>query len=189
MTGPVFILLAQAEKLPDLRPPESLLTPSLWERCGGTAGWGALVLLVVAVEVWYWRRRWCRNREALSPMAVARAGMQELASLPEDGALAGRVARVVRVYLVSALPTLPQGELTAEEIAARLPRSAPWLGAELLAGVIDFLRECDRRKYGATNGGGNLVARAGELLSQVETKRAEEALRVPPVLKSIKGGR
>ena len=148
-----------------------------------------LLGLILALGMWNWYHRRGRYRSRVAAVDVAREALRGLVSVPEDGILAGQAGRVLRVYLTAALPTLPSVELTADEIALALPKSAPWLGEALLRAVTDFLRECDRRKYGwepvPQAPGAKLVARAADLVERVESARAAEVLRVPPVLSPV----
>jgi len=141
---------APPAKIPDLRPPENPIAPTLWQQISEqhrTAAivTGVLLLAVAVLLVWWWRRP--RRRPPVMAASVAREQLRQLAALPEDGALAGQVARVLRTYLTAAVRTLPQAELTAEEIAGRLPAAAPWLGTALIAEINVLLRECDRMKF------------------------------------------
>ena len=163
------------ETIPDLRPPENPVAPTFLEQHQGAVGFGGAVLLVVVVFlIWWWRRP--RLVSLVPPVEVARQNLFLLAKLPEDGALAGHVSRVLRNYLAAALPELSLAELTPEEIAAQLPGVAPWLAVTVKAEVITLLRECSRLKFSSVPVSVTLkpVARAQQLVEQIESAREAE---------------
>lgn len=157
------------ETIPDLRPPEQPIAPTFLEQHPGAVGWGGAVLLAgLVLLIWWWRRP--RAVSLIPPVEVARQNLCLLAKLPEDGALAGHVSRVVRNYLAAAVPELARAELTPEEIAGQLPGAAPWLGAAVKAEVSALLRECNRLKFSAVPVSVplRLVARAQQMVEQIE---------------------
>ncbi len=163
------------EAIPDLRPPENPIPPTFLEAHQGAVGFGGAVLLVAAIFlIWWWRRP--RLVSLVPPVEVARQNLFMLAKLPEDGALAGQVSRVLRNYLAAAVPALARAELTPEEIAAQLPGLALWLEAAVKAEVIALLRECNRLKFSDVPVVEplKLVARAQTLVEQVESAREAE---------------
>lgn len=180
------LLAAAPESIPDLRPPENVLPPSFWEQHGGLMVVGGVLLLTVAiVGFWCFRRR--TQSATPSPLSIAREGLLQLANQPGSDVVAGQVGGLLRRYLVASFKTLPPAELTADELAARLPRVAPWLGAELLGQVTSLLTECDRLKYAHPPGPvPNPAQRAVELLERVASVQAAEQRRVPPVLSAMK---
>ena len=163
------------ETIPDLRPPENLIAPTFLEQHQEAVGFGGAVLLAVVVFlIWWWRRP--RLVSLVPPVEVARQNLSLLARLPEDGALAGQVSRVLRSYLAAAIPALARAELTPEEIAAQLPGVALWLAAAVKAEMIALLRECNRLKFSSVPVVEplKLVARAQQLVEQIESAREAE---------------
>ena len=187
---PILFAATLPGKIPDLRAPENPLPPGVWEQHGESLGVTGLLLLVGVVG-WVWWSRRPKRRMPVSPLAVAREQLRPLVGQAETGALAGQVGRTMRGYLMATVKTLPPGELTADEIAVRLPVVAPWLGKELLSGVIQLLQECDRLKFSTLPVAGplNLAGRAQDLLDKLAAVQAAEAQRVPPILTSMKGRR
>ena len=163
------------EVIPDLRPPESPIAPTFLEQHQEAVGFGGAVLLAAVVFlIWWWRRPRLVSR--VPPVAVARQNLSMLAKLPEDGALAGQVSRVLRIYLAAAVPALARAELTPEEMAIQLPGVALWLEPAVKVDVIALLRECNRLKFSSVPVVEplKLVARAQALVEQIEAARAAE---------------
>ena len=176
LTPATFIFSALlGEAIPDLRPPENPVAPTFLEQHQGAVGCGGAVLLAVVVFlIWWWRRP--RLARLVPPVEVARQHLFLVAKLPEDGALAGQVSRVLRIYLAAAVPALARAELTPEELAAQLPGVARWLEPAVKGDVIALLRECNRLKFSSVPVSVplKLVARAQQLVEQIESAREAE---------------
>ncbi|MEI7728691.1 MAG: hypothetical protein WCO56_03935 [Verrucomicrobiota bacterium] len=159
--------------LPDLRPIEELLPPTIWEQYGGAILLvGLLSLLVLATVVW-----WCRGTRSVvtpSPADIAREALRKLEFEPDGSALAGSVLQTLRHYLPAVIPMLPRGELTADEIAGQLSQQSS-LTVELKDDITALLRQCERRQFDARNRATSprLVADALLVVGKIETARVK----------------
>jgi hypothetical protein len=165
-----------AEETNLLRPPRPLLGPPFWETYGRWVLAAMLAVLAGVALVLWWRRR-PKSIVVPSPAAVARQALRSLQGRPEDEALALDVSRLLRRYVIDALE-LPHAELTTAELDAVLqekPRTRP----ELSAALLNFLRECDVKKFAPVKPPGpeGLVARALEFVNRIEAER-----QAPPTL-------
>ena len=79
------------------------------------------------------------------PRDARAPGVEPLRRQPEGGAVLSRVSQTLRLYLTAAFG-LPPEELTSTEFC-RLLRENPGVGPELSAGIGEFLRRCDERKF------------------------------------------
>jgi hypothetical protein len=162
-----------AAVVPDLQPIENLLPPTFWERHGAALlGGGLLVLLLLLVGVAIgWRRRG-RPAVVIPPADAARRLLQQLEGGPDNGFLAGRVLQTLRQYLVAALPVLPPGERTVEEIIPHLEMDSR-LTAEVKAEIVALLRQCERRQFftGRSEAPAGFAARALAVVGKIEALR------------------
>jgi hypothetical protein len=105
---------------------------------------GALLALVLlGVAGWFLTRR--KPVALPAPEAVARQALDPLRRQPEEGVLLSRVSQVLRHYLIAAFG-LPPEELTSTEFCGVLGENQG-VGPELAAGIAEFLRRCDERKF------------------------------------------
>jgi hypothetical protein len=102
-----------------------------------------LALVLLGVAGWFLTRR--KAVPLPAPEMLARQVLAPLRRQPEEGALLSRVSQVLRHYLVAAFG-LPPEELTSTEFC-HLLRQSQGVGPELSAGVAEFLRRCDERKF------------------------------------------
>ena len=159
-----------AAGIPELRPPEGLLGPTIWEQYGGRivlgtlAGLGLLGLLV-------WRLRRAKPITPPLPATVARQALEAWRPRAEDNESVSGVSRVVRAYLREILQ-LPALELTADEWAATLA-SHPLPTRELTQMALEFLRDCDARLFAPRlpAPGDRVVERALQLVDAIESAR------------------
>jgi hypothetical protein len=133
-----------ADDIPPLRPVRPEIPPSFWEQngLGVVIAAGSCVLLVAAV-VWLLVRP--KPPVPVPPAVQARRELEPLRQQPEDGALLSRVSQVLRRYVAAAFG-LPTGELTTAEFSRAID-GYEQIGPELSAACLDFLRQCDQRKF------------------------------------------
>jgi hypothetical protein len=102
-----------------------------------------LGLVLLGLAGWLLTRR--KPPAMPAPETLARQALEPLRRQPEDGVVLSRVSRILRRYLVAAFG-LPAEELTRAEFCAAL-RQNQAIGGDLSAGVEQFLRRCDERKF------------------------------------------
>lgn len=156
-----------------LAPPYSAIPPTFWEQHGSQ-----VLLLVIVVVLLAGLGVWLRLRPKAVPIVPpevqARNDLAGLQALPEDGMFLSRVSQIIRRYFVAAF-ALPPGEFTTTEFKNMIEASP--LDRGLAAALLEFLRECDQRKFSpapAANAG--TVTRALQLV-----ERAESLRRPPPI--------
>jgi hypothetical protein len=169
---------------PLLAPADGEMAPTFWEQhrardvweqhpglvlTGVSAGLGLIGLIV-------WLAVRPRPLSLEAPEQVARAALQKIQPLPEDGTTLVAVSQILRRYVATRCG-LPPGQLTTTEFCAALAGSQK-PGPEMAAGVAAFLRECDRRKFSRSNPGAPLdaVNRALQMISEMEQYRAAAAV-------------
>jgi hypothetical protein len=155
-----------------LSPPYGELPPTFWEQHGTSivvAGLGLIAL--VAFGLWLVFRP--RPKKIIPPEVQAREALEKLRRQPEDGMVLSRVSQVVRNYFIAAFQLSP-GEFTSAEFSRELARSDK-INSELSMVVVEFLRDCDARKFSMTTGSTNVDAanRALNLVEQAERRRAQ----------------
>ncbi len=166
---PLLAQLAPPDNIPPLRPPRPEIPPTFWEQHGWSVAIGAVLLLALAgATVWFLTRP--KRPVVLPPGTQARRALDALRAQAEDGALLSRVSQVLRQYL-SAVFSLAPGELTTAEFS-RAIETQPQVGPELAGAVIEFLRQCDLRKFSSTppTEAFGAVAQALVIVDQVETR-------------------
>lgn len=168
-----FALRAAAqEELPKLQPPLGEIPPTFWEQHGTTVMVSVPVAMVLlAAGIWLLLRP---KPVAVPPPDVqARAALEALLPLPEDGKVISRVSQILRRY-VQAVFQLPAGEPTTTEFC-QLIAGQNDIGEEFAKALADFLHQCDERKFARANPSSPLGAatRALELVAQGETRRAQ----------------
>ena len=132
------------DQIPPLRPPRGEIPPGFWEEHGlSIVAGSALALVFLGVAGWLLTRR--KPPPPPAPETLARQALVRLRRRPEEGLLLSRVSRILRRYLVAAFG-LPAEELTTAEFCAVLSHNQP-VGPELSAGISEFLRRCDERKF------------------------------------------
>lgn len=173
-----------------LLPPHGEIPPAFWEQHGALVSALALLAVMLALVVLWWRLR-PRPKKVLPPAELARQELRPLQNLPEDGDCLTKISRVLRNYFVAAF-NLPAGEITTTEFC-RLISTDEKIGAELSADVAGFLRRCDERKFspanaavpasGAANQALDFVVR-GERRRENFLKHAESGNQIAAVSKS-----
>jgi hypothetical protein len=156
-----------AEKIPDLRPPKTELSPGYWEVHGAAVAWVlGLVLVLLAWLTWRLTRR--KPVPAPAPSEALRRQLTSWKSRPEDGALLSETSRLLTHYALIA-GGQPPAELTREELAAVLAARAGF-PAECRAAVEGFLAECEARKFSPAPAAapGGVVERALSLLDRLD---------------------
>jgi hypothetical protein len=133
-----------SDDLPPLRPPRSEILPTFWERHQITII-VVVVLLLVLVFVGLWVLSRPKPPIIAPPAAKAREALHNLRNQPETGELLSKISQVIRAYFMAAF-NLPQRELTTGEFS-RIIIDQENIGPALADGVVEFLRECDRRKF------------------------------------------
>src|ERR1051326_690308 len=161
------------DTIPPLRPPRGEIPPTFWEQHGVwiIAG-GCFALLGVVAFVWWLARP--KPPVVLPPEVQARQGIEEFLGQPESGLMLSRISQILRRYFVAAF-ALPAGELTTAEFCA-LITTQDQIGADLANTVVQFLRECDQRKFAPLAPQPPLEAanRALALIESAEKRRSEE---------------
>ncbi len=133
-----------ADAIPLLRPPRGELPPGFWEKYGLLTVVGALLAFgLLGVALWFLTRR--KPVAMPAPETLARQALEPLRRQPEAGALLSRVSQILRHYLIAAFG-LPPEELTRTEFCRVLLDNRE-VGPELSAGIGEFLRRCDERKF------------------------------------------
>ncbi len=163
------------EQIPPLRPPRGEIPPSLWEQHGPWLVAGAVLILVLLAAGLYLLLR-PKPPVPVPPGRQAREALEPLRQQPETTAVLVRVSQVVRRYFIAAF-ALPPGELTTTEFSRAL-QSNPQVGPELSRSSVEFLRQCDQRKFAPQPPAPPLgaVGQALHLLEQAEARRNELAL-------------
>ncbi|HXP60208.1 MAG TPA: hypothetical protein VN829_06935 [Dongiaceae bacterium] len=160
------------DAIPPLRPPRGELPPGFWEEHGALTVAGALLALVLlGVAGWLLTRR--KPVAGPAPDTLARRALEPLRRQPEGGAVLSRVSQTLRLYLTAAFG-LPPEELTSTEFC-RLLRENPGVGPELSAGIGEFLRRCEERKFAPLDPQPALgaVQRAFEFIEAAERRLAQ----------------
>ena len=178
LTASALSLSAQSatNALPALAPAYGKIPPTFWEQHGTAMLIGGLVLVVLAALL-IWRFLQPKPAVVLPPEVLAREALSKLQGRPEDGKTLSEVSQILRHYIGTAFE-LPNGELTTAEFCAVIADNEP-MGSELVQTIASFLRECDVRKFSPANAVAplNAVPRALELVSLVEQRRTESAVK------------
>jgi hypothetical protein len=170
---------AVKEEAPHLQPPHDELGPTFWEQRGMILVLGNLAFFMLLAALALWLRR-PRKITPEAPDAIARRALEALRDRPEDPQLLMLVSRILRRYAVFAF-CLPPDEFTTTELKFEL-QARPSMDAALAAALIEFLRQCDERKFSQAPSAGALgaVNKALELLEKIKAHCQQAA--VPPVL-------
>ena len=188
-SGPAMALTkeeATSEKIPDLRPPIDLMTPTFWERHRSVILLAA-ALGVIAAGTVIWRLTRPKPVVVIPAETLARQALESWRGKPEDAALVAAVARQVRRF-VQAVSKLPPDELTTDELLASLAQTAPDVaGAAVVPwheALTALLRECETREFAPVTPPpqARLVERALALLEQIDASRSrpEPPVTAPP---------
>jgi hypothetical protein len=175
----VFVpfVAAAGEGETKLVPPHGEIPPSFWELHAWQIILGAvaLVALVLLCLVWLWRPR---PVVIIPPGSRTRLDLEALHGLPEDGPLLVRVSRILRRHIAIAFD-LPPDELTTGEFARALQSSGK-ATPEIADAIVQFLRQCDERKFSASPPASqkSVIDAALELFEKVEQSRAP----APPII-------
>lgn len=167
------------EAEPRLQPPHSELGPTFWEQRGMLLVLGNVAFFMLLGAFYLWARR-PRIIVPEAPDAIAHRALEALRPRAEDPQLLMEVSRILRHYMIFAY-CLPPDEFTTTELKFEL-QARPSANAALSTELIDFLRQCDQRKFSPTPlaGASGTVARALELLEKIKAQGQHSA--VPPVL-------
>jgi hypothetical protein len=172
-TGSGFVPKPEAEEpIPKLRPARAEIPATFWERNGSwMAGLGVLMTGVAGFLVWRVTRP--RPVPPVLPENEVRDTLRSLEQRPETGAVLSGVTRAVRRYFIRAFD-LPAQEPTTTEFCALLSDCGK-LGSDLSNHIVDFLRECDRRKFAPAKPASPVgaVNTALTLIDRAETRRVE----------------
>jgi len=164
-------IASDTNTLPDLLPPYGELPATFWEQhktSAVVAGIG--IVLLAAFIVWLVFRP--KRKAIIPPEVQARQALEELHRQPEDGVVLSRISQVVRRYFIAVFQ-LPPGELTTAEFNRELARCHK-INSELVFATIEFLRNCDARKFSpAAAGKPDAANRALNLVEQAEQRRAQ----------------
>ncbi len=157
--------------LAPLLPPRPELPPGLWEQFGIWIVLGAVFVVAVAAGCLWWFTRPKLTPKPF-PAAQAREQLAALRQQPEEGLVLSRVSQILRQYF-GTLFGLPPGERTTAEFT-RVIRGDPTLSPELEGALVQFLEECDRRKFAPVTPEAPLgaVQRAWALIDQAQAQRA-----------------
>ena len=172
--GSSALCAAEGPTSPLPRPLRTELHPSFWAQHGGMIMLAA-ILTVGVVGLCIWRLRRPKPIIVIPPEALARSALESLRGRTEDGALVSDVSRIFRHYVISTFQ-LPPDELTTGELQKALQPPAH-ANAELVDGIIDFLRACDEWKFAPLRSGAGgtpaplTVAGALELIGKIEARR------------------
>lgn len=178
-----FALAASAitEAPPRLQPPHDELGPTFWEARGRILVLGniAFFLLIGAL---FLLLRHPGKVIVEAPDAAARRLLESLRNRPEDAQLLAQVSRILRGYMVFAF-CLPPDEFTTTELKFEL-QARPSADAALSAELIEFLQQCDKRKFApeAPALSSGTVAKALELLEKIIAKHRQST--VPQVMET-----
>ena len=162
----------QSNALPPLAPPYGEIPPTFWEQHATfvvLAGLGFAAL--AGVFIWLVLRS--RPEIIIPPEVQARVALEDLRQRPEDGVVLSRISQAVRNYFIAAFQLTP-GEFTTTEFNCVISKREE-VGVELAAAVIDFLRDCDARKFSAVNSSApmNAANQALGLVDRAEQRRAQ----------------
>ena len=163
---------ADTNALPALLPPYGDLPATFWEQhMASVVVAGIGIVALVTFGLWLFLRS--RPKIIIPPEAQARQALEKLRRQPEDGAVLSQISQVVRHYFIAAFQ-LPPGELTTAEFNRELVRCRQ-INPALAIAAAEFLRDCDARKFSATDSPEKLDAadRALNLVEQAEQRRAQ----------------
>ena len=172
--------LAPSNAPPALLPPRPELPPSFWEQYGLWVSLGVMLLLAVAVLLFFLLRR-PRPPAAVFPAAEARLRLEPLRRQPETGVVLSLVSQVLRRYFAAAFG-LPQQEMNTTEFC-RAVAGHPQLGEDLSSALAAFLRACDQHKFPPQTVAPpplDAVSRALKLIEQAEARRVVPPAAVAP---------
>jgi len=179
----LFAAAAQAitEAPPKLQPPHDELGPTFWEARGMVVVLGNAAFFV-ALGLFYLILRRPRMAAMEPPYLVARRALEARRERAEDPQLLMEVSRILRRYAIF-IYCLPPDEFTTRELKFELD-ARPSADARLGAELIDFLKQCDERKFSPTPLSGPLgaVKTALEILEKLKGQHQPQP--VPPVLES-----
>jgi hypothetical protein len=188
MWVPLFLLTACAwgqtstnNALPALAPAYGEMKPVIFGKYEVPEFWaqhGVLIILtslavIVSAGVLIWLVVRPGPPVAVLPELMARAALVRLSHLPEDGKVLSEISQVLRRYIIESF-RLPVVELTTGEFSGVLAGNEK-IGPELAQAVVNFLRECDQRKFSPVSPESqlNAASRALELVSQAERRRMQ----------------
>jgi hypothetical protein len=168
-------LLAETNsvKALQLAPPYGELPPTFWQRNAPLIFCASVFLILAIVGIYFLLR--ARPKKIIPPKMQARETLEKLRRESETGKTVSRVSQTVRNYFIGAFQ-LPAGEFTTAEFA-RVIANDKKIGAEISGNAIDFLRECDARKFSSSNEFEPMDApgRALQLVEQAERRLCELA--------------
>lgn len=133
---------------PPLAPAYGEIPPTFWELHGTAMLAGSVTIIALAALI-LWKRLQPKPRAIVPPEIVAREALVQLQHRPEDGKALSEISLILRRYVVAAFD-LSAAELTTTEFCAALTASGK-ISAELAGAIAAFLRECDERKFSASD--------------------------------------
>jgi hypothetical protein len=168
-------LLAEtnSENALQLSPAYGELPPTFWQRNAPVIFCASLFLILAIVGIYFLLR--ARPKKIISPKMQARETLEKLRREPETGETISRVSQTLRNYFIAAFQW-PAGEFTTAEFA-RMISSDEKIGAKTSSDAINFLRECDARKFSSSKKVEPMDAagRALQLVEQAERRVHELA--------------
>jgi hypothetical protein len=160
-----------------LSPPLDELPPTFLEEIAASGSnarhlglFGVALIILVLIGIWLIFRR---KPRVIPPEVQARQALGNWRQSSEDGACVSNISQIVRKYFIAAFE-LPSGELTTTQFCCAI-ESHSQIGSELSTAVVNFLRECDERKFSLVNPSAPLGAmnRALKLVALGEARRAQ----------------
>lgn len=173
-----FVLAATAnfaqepDDLLELRPIQTELAPTFWERHGFNIGLYAVEIVgFVTFLSWLFTRP--VPPVAMPIAAQVRAELEQLRRQSGDALVLSKVSQCLRRYFAEAF-RLPAGELTTAEFSQAL-KAREEVGARLTEQAITFLQGCDAVKFSAAieMNPTHAVTEALALVTQGEARREE----------------
>ena len=168
---PLATVAAESNALPPLAPPYGEIQPTFWQQHHAGVIVAALAFLVLVISVLTWLLRTAKPKTS-PPEVIARSGLMQLQSQPEDGRVLSAISQILRHY-ASVRFDLSAGELTTAEFCESIGKNNE-LGAELAGAIASFLRECDVKKFSLSHASPPIDAaeRALRLIDLAEARRA-----------------
>lgn len=175
---PFAAIAADTNELPALAPAYGEIPPPFWEQHETAIIVGSFAFLAFAF-LFLWMMLRPKAAVILPPEFLARQALAKLQPQPETGKLLSEVSQILRHYLIAAFE-LPAGEPTTAEFCTSIATHEK-IGTALAKSISNFLHECDQVKFSTSPATVplNAAARALELVSLAENRRAELRARIP----------
>jgi hypothetical protein len=155
-----------------LAPAYGEMPPTFWEQYGTAILVAAFVCLALAGGM-VWLAMCPQPPRMTPPEALAREALEKLRRQPETGQQLSEISQVLRQYVTAAF-AFPPGERTTAEFSSAVV-NCDRMGAESAQTIVNFLQECDRRKFSGSDANTPLNAadRALQTIAGLEKQRAE----------------